>query len=68
MNNDKIAVYLTQGEGKDELYMKMYLEPEVCEKMGEISSRYPEGYWSKKQLDLLELAEEELEMEQKEQK
>ena len=66
MSNETMSIWLTQGEGEDELRMSMVLQKEVTDKMGEIASRYPVGYWDKKQLDLLDIAREELEIEKAE--
>lgn len=57
---------LRQGEGEDYIHMSVRLPQEVVDKMHEILKRYPEGYWTNKDLDLLQIANEELEIEKAE--
>ena len=47
--------------------MLMYLDTPTVNKMTEIEARYPEGYWENKDFDLLRMANEELDIEKKEQ-
>lgn len=44
----------------------MDLDERTIAKMAEIASRYPEGYWDRKKLDLLDLADEEMDLEDQE--
>lgn len=60
------SVCLRQGEGEDQIIMMVRLSKETTDKMGEIASRYPVGYWDKKMLDLWGIANEELEIEKAE--
>lgn len=62
MNNEMITLWLTQGEAR----LNMTIQKEVVEKMSEIKQRYPEGYWEKKEYELMKIADEELEQEAKE--
>ena len=72
MNNQEqpmVNACLRQGEGEDYIHMSVRLPQQVVDKMHEIMRMYPEGYWTNKDLDLLQLANEELEAEaEKEQK
>lgn len=59
MSKKIVAVYLTQGEGLQEIRMCLELDKTVADKMGEIRSRDPQR-WEKRDLDLLDQAEKEL--------
>ena len=59
-------VTLLQGEGEEAIHMQMDLDERTISKMAEIASRYPEGYWDSKKLDLLDLADEEMDLEDQE--
>jgi hypothetical protein len=59
-NEEMVRVCLSQDEIEN---MLMEIPKRVNLKMAEISRRYPEGYWMKRQFDLKDLAEAELEAE-----
>ena len=45
--------------------MTMRVQRAVLDKMNEIAARYPEGYWGDKGFDLMEMAEAEMDEEEK---
>ena len=58
MNKDTVVRSVMQG---DDLHLTIEVKKEVSDKMGEIARRYPEGTWTYRGLDLLKMANEELE-------
>ena len=59
MEENFVTIYLTQGEGENEIRMCFEMTKTLADKMGEIRGRDPRK-WDKRELDLLEEAEKEL--------
>ena len=64
MNKEMTSLWLTQGEVR----MQIVMPSEAAERMAQIKQRYPEDYWSQKEMDLYRLANEELKLENAEEK
>lgn len=59
MDKQLKKVYLSQGEGSDEIYMAIRLPEDIISKMAEIRRSDPKK-WLNRELNLLRLAEEKL--------
>ena len=59
MNNEKIHLYLRQGEGKDYIHMSADVPKELADRMAELREQDPQK-WHNRDLDLLKEAQKEL--------
>ena len=63
MSNDTVVVSIVE----DDMHFMVEMPRKLNEKMAEIASRYPEGTWSKREMELSMMASEELESEKSKQ-
>lgn len=52
MCKDLIKIYLTQGEGEQEIYMQVYVSEELANKMGDLRKANPQR-WENRDFELL---------------
>ena len=59
MNKPLMEVYLTQGEGEQEVYIQVIVSEKLANKMGDLRKANPQR-WKNRDFDLLKQAKKEL--------